>query len=65
MATQTISHRPRNLNSRQYNREDALRIANEMIAARQAAEAHVIRATVYQTTDPGPDFMPRAWNRGR
>ena len=43
------------------NREEALRIAMERLAAHQAATAHVIHATVYQATDPGQDFTPRAW----
>ena len=62
MATRNIPHTPRNHNDNQARREQALRIAQAMfVAARQAAEAHVIHSTAYQTTDPGPDFTPRAW----
>ena len=61
MATRTISHRTRNHNDNQARREEALRIAQATLAARQAADNGIIRATVYQTTDPGPDFTPKAW----
>jgi len=46
---------------RHTRREEALRIAMERVAALRTAEAGVISSTVYQTTDPGPDFTPRAW----
>ena len=61
MATQNIPHRISNGNQAQARREEALRIAQERLAAHQAAEGHIIRATVYQTSNPGPDFTPRAW----
>ena len=45
----------------QARRAELLRMVEARIAARNAAESHVIRSTVYQTQDPGPDFTPRPW----
>ena len=39
----------------------ALRVAQERIQQHQAAMRDVVCASVWQTEDPGPDFMPREW----
>ncbi|MCL2122495.1 MAG: hypothetical protein FWH34_00245 [Desulfovibrionaceae bacterium] len=49
----------RNHNDNQTRREELLRMVRERMAAREAAESHVIHSTVYNTSNPGPDFTPR------
>ena len=61
MANQIIPRTASNRNSSRPSREEALRIAIERATALRAAENGIIHSTVYQTTDPGPDFTPRSW----
>ena len=42
---------------------EAIRLTEQLVAARQAADANrgIVYSTAYYTTDPGPDFTPRPW----
>ena len=60
MAAQNIPHRTSNSNTaRQAHLAEALRIAQERLAALQANALPVTE--IHFTTDPGPDFTPRPW----
>jgi len=64
MATQTIPRRTSNRNTAtQARRAEILRMVEVHVAQRLAADDNrgIICSTVYQTTDPGPDYTPRAW----
>ncbi|MCL1986090.1 MAG: hypothetical protein FWG59_06565 [Betaproteobacteria bacterium] len=59
MATQTVTHRPRTSNTPTTHRNEALLIAQERLATLQASARPVTE--IHFTSDPGPDFTPRAW----
>jgi hypothetical protein len=60
MAAQNIPHRTSNSNTtRQAHLAEALRIAQERLAALQANAPQVTE--IHYTTDPGPDFTPRRY----
>ena|GEM_PF-2716767 len=69
MATQIIPHRPRTSNTphnqarRQARLAEALRLADELAAAREAADANsgIRYSEIHYTTNPGPDYTPRPW----
>ena len=66
MATQTVPHRTSISN--QADQAAALRMAHERLNARLAAglpTEDCVFVNVDGMTDPGPDFSPCAWNRGR